>query len=173
MKDYHNVTVEYSRELDGRQLRHLPYRIPGEGMISCIGARISAIKGSRVESSHTMRIRTESPAESTEPILSGHGAEQRSMERNYHLLASGTPLRSSSRRLSISPDPPDYFLNISAVFVSVSLPPPLRFLSLCLTPVCSSSRPRADTPLIVRSHAFVRIYMHDTGHIPKSPARLQ
>lgn len=38
-----------SHELVGRQLHDLPYHIPGEGMISYIGARISAIKGSRRE----------------------------------------------------------------------------------------------------------------------------
>ena len=61
-----------------------------------------------IESSDTMRIRMESLAESTEPILSGHGAEQRSMERNYqsparfrHAAAVVLPPR------SISPDPSD------------------------------------------------------------------
>lgn len=69
-------------------------------------------------------MRTESPAKSTEPISSGHGAEQRSMERNYqsparfrHAAVVVLPPR------SISPDPSDYLLNISAV-------PFLRPLSL-------------------------------------------
>lgn len=108
-----------------------------------------------------MRIRTESPAESTEPILSGHGAEQRSMERNYqsparfrHAAAVVLPPR------SISPDPSDYLLNISAVLISISLPPSLSFLSFCPAPVCSSARPRADTLLIayvctLRFHTYM------------------
>lgn len=108
-----------------------------------------------------MRIRTESPAESAEPILSGHGAEQRSMERNYqsparfrHAAAVVLPPR------SISPDPSDYLLNISAVLVSISVPPSLSFLSFCPAPVCSSARPRADTLLIayvctLRFHTYI------------------
>lgn len=117
-----------------------------------------------IESSDTMRIRTASPAESSEPILSGHGAEQRSMERNYqsparfrHAAAVVLPPR------SISPDPSDYLLNISVVLVSISLPPSFSFLSFCPAPVCSSACPArrcaADRVHLHTALSYTRIYI--------------
>lgn len=97
-----------------------------------------------------------------ESILSGHGAEQRSMERNYqsparfrHAAVVVLPPR------SISPDPSDYPLNIFSSHLLVSLFPsssnsrflvsvPLRFASMHV---------RALTlPLYCYASMYVHIY---------------
>lgn len=81
------------------------------------------------------------------PILSGHGAEQRSMERNYQ-----SPARFRHAAVvvlpphSISPDPSDYLLNISTVLASVS-PSPTLSLSHFLVPVSLLPPPRSARPL--------------------------
>lgn len=115
-----------------------------------------------------MRIRTES----TEPILSGHGAEQRSMERNYHLLASGTPLRSSSRRAASHLTPLTIFwISPSFFSASVSLPPPLSDLLASVSRRWSYNRtPRFPTYsyMYIPVHTWYRVYIPGPASITDS-----
>lgn len=110
-----------------------------------------------------------------EPILSGHGAEQRSMERNYqsparfrHAAVVVLPPR------SISPDPSEYLRRscVRLLFFFLSFPLLLSFLSFRLASVCLNAGSCAyvpDPPLrlhatLLRNNVCIYAYIYSTTY---------
>lgn len=159
--------VEYLDKLDGRQLYDfLSY---SRGMIS--HAKISAIKSSRRE-----QIRCESERNRhRSPPSRSWVAMARNSARWSGTTTCSLPARRCGRPLAaqhLSPDPSDYFLNISAVLVSISLSHPHSHF--CPAPVCSSTRPRAqcaaDRVRLRLILSYVHIYAYMVQGVPKPPA---